>query len=160
MAIIDELITDRTQADVDALKEILNKIKSGNFTAADMEFFKTPQKGAYNFEDLNRVGEAVNTLAELFSAQGYEVAVSAKTNWQMADIPRTTDIAAYLVAVKKIRDVLEIDNALPKMPTTILNFEQANRLEQILERVDFYLQSLIAEFRFCGTFYSGEDDYR
>ena len=160
MVIIDELITDRTQADVDALKEILNKIKSGNFTAADMEFFKTPQKGAYNFEDLNRVGEAVNTLAELFSAQGYEVAVSAKTNWQMADIPRTTDIAAYLAAVKKIRDVLKIDKALPKMPLTILNFEQANQLEMILEKVDFYLQSLIEEFRFCGTFYSGEDDYR
>ena len=160
MPIMDELITDRTQADVDALKEVLNKIKSGNFTAADMEFFKTPQKGAYNFEDLNRVGKALIFLADLLTESGYLVLVDVKTDWQMADIPRTTDIAAYLAAVKKIRDVLKIDNALPKMPTTILNFEQANRLEQILERVDFYLQSLIAEFRFCGTFYSGEDDYR
>lgn len=160
MTIIDELITDRTQADVDALKALADKIKSGSFTSADILKFNSPSKGAYNFEDLNRVGEAVNILAELFSAQGYDVTVAAKTDWQMADIPRTTDIAAYLAAVKKIRDVLKIDKALPKMPLTILNFEQANQLEMILEKVDFYLQSLIEEFRFCGTFYSGEDNYR
>ena len=53
MSIIDTLITDRTQADVDALIALL---KAGT-NASD-------HKGSYNASDLNRVGEAVNYIRE------------------------------------------------------------------------------------------------
>lgn len=160
MTIIDELITDRTQADVDALKALADKIKSGNFTAADMQFFKTPQKGAYNFEDLNRVGKALIFLADLLTESGYFVSVDVKTDWTMSDIPRIKDITAYLQQVNKVRNALNIVDYLPETPTTILTVEQANDIEKIIKLTYDFLQNMIAEYRYSNTFYSGEDNYR
>ena len=160
MAIIDELITDRTQADVDAVKALADKIKSGSFTAADILEFNLPSKGAYNFEDLNRVGKALIFLAELLTESGYPVSVDVKTDWTMSDIPRINDIAAYLQQVDKIRNALNIVDYLPETPTTILTVEQANDIEKIIESTYDFLQNMIAEYRYSNTFYSGEDNYR
>lgn len=160
MTIIDELITDRTQADVAVLKALADKIKSGSFTAADILEFNSPSKGAYNFEDLNRVGKALIFLAELLTESGYPVSVDVKTDWTMSDIPRINDIAAYLQQVDKIRNALNIVDYLPETPTTILTVEQANDIEKIIESTYDFLQNMIAEYRYSNTFYSGEDNYR
>lgn len=160
MTIIDELITDRTQADVAVLKALADKIKSGSFTAADILEFNLPSKGAYNFEDLNRVGKALIFLAELLTESGYPVSVDVKTDWTMSDIPRINDIAAYLQQVDKIRNALNIVDYLPETPTTILTVEQANDIEKIIESTYDFLQNMIAEYRYSNTFYSGEDNYR
>lgn len=160
MTIIDELITDRTQADVAVLKALADKIKSGSFTAADILEFNLPSKGAYNFEDLNRVGKALIFLAELLTESGYLVSVDVKTDWTMSDIPRINDIAAYLQQVDKVRNALNIVDYLPETPTTILTVEQANDIEKIIEITYDFLQNMIAEYRYSNTFYSGEDNYR
>lgn len=160
MTIIDELITDRTQADVAVLKALADKIKSGSFTAADILEFNLPSKGAYNFEDLNRVGKALIFLAELLKESGYLVSVDVKTDWTMSDIPRINDIAAYLQQVDKVRNALNIVDYLPETPTTILTVEQANDIEKIIEITYDFLQNMIAEYRYSNTFYSGEDNYR
>lgn len=160
MTIIDELITDRTQADVAVLKALADKIKSGNFTAADILEFNLPSKGAYNFEDLNRVGKALIFLADLLTESGYFVSVDVKTDWTMSDIPRINDISAYLQQVDKVRHALNIADYLPETPTTILTVEQANDIEKIIESTYDFLQNMIAEYRYSNTFYSGEDNYR
>ena len=60
MSIMDTLITDRTQADVDARNE----------------------KGTYNASDLNRVGAAMNYVADRLRAAGYDPHISPKTDWK------------------------------------------------------------------------------
>lgn len=60
--IIDNLITDRTQADVERVKALAAKGFAA-MTAAERAEWLTGMKGAYNASDLNRVGTALNYLA-------------------------------------------------------------------------------------------------
>lgn len=62
MSIIDELVTDRSQSDVDSLKALLARGVSNWTEAEEAEFNLARSKGAYNYTDLNRVTEANETL--------------------------------------------------------------------------------------------------
>lgn len=50
------LITNRTQADVDAVIAALSEIEAGRGTPADV-LLLSDNKGSYNYTDLNRVAE-------------------------------------------------------------------------------------------------------
>ena len=56
------LITDRTQADVDRV-QYLASVGWENMTDAEKAEWSTPLKGAYNASDLNRVGAAVTYIS-------------------------------------------------------------------------------------------------
>ena len=71
MSIIDNLITDRTQSDVDGLRELLARGKA-SWTAEELaEFNLARSKGAYNYTDLNRVTEAMDYINEQLVGNGY-----------------------------------------------------------------------------------------
>ena len=67
MSIINELVYDRTQADVDRVYTLKNKILTGGLaalTAEEKAEYLTGMKGAYNYTDFNRLGEAITYLVE------------------------------------------------------------------------------------------------
>lgn len=71
MSIIDTLITNRTQADVDALLVLYAKPKA-MWTADEWnEFLLGDHRGAYNASDMNRVLDALDYLAERVKEFGY-----------------------------------------------------------------------------------------
>ena len=60
--VIDTLVFNRTQADVDRVFILKNKILTGGLTALSDEEkteYMAGMKGAYNYQDMNRVGQAV-----------------------------------------------------------------------------------------------------
>ena len=72
MSIIDNLITDRSQSDVDALRALLSRGKA-NWTAEELaEFNLARSKGAYNYTDLNRVTAAMEYINERLNGYGYQ----------------------------------------------------------------------------------------
>ena len=87
MSIIDELITDRTQADVDAVRELLLKVSGGTATAEEIaQFNLAKEKGAYNYTDLNRVIQAMDYLNERLAGYGYQ------TGYQKVEVPHEGSI--------------------------------------------------------------------
>lgn len=67
MSVIDNLIYDRTAADVQRVHDFRNRILAGGITAltaSERAEYLAGMKGAYNASDLNRVGEAVQYLAD------------------------------------------------------------------------------------------------
>lgn len=71
MSIIDTLITNRTKADVDALRALYAKPKA-MWTADEWnEFLLGNHRGAYNASDMNRVLDALDYLAERVTEFGY-----------------------------------------------------------------------------------------
>ena len=72
MSIIDELITDRTQADVTHWQKLHDKGWSGMTDEEKAEWNTASMKGAYNYTDLNRVIAAMDYLDETFTRYGYE----------------------------------------------------------------------------------------
>lgn len=81
MSIIQELITDRAQADVNRVRELALKGWTGMTTAEQTEW-AAGMKGAYNYTDLNRVTQAMDYINNQLVGYGYA------TGYQKIKIPR------------------------------------------------------------------------
>jgi hypothetical protein len=124
-----ELITNRTQANVDRLKKLKSKGWANLTRSEKTEWYENAAKGAYNYTDLNRVENAV---AELAATLG--LSLTTKTNWTVWDIPTQSQMTRYLENVRTIRDACPNASNLPEVPLrmTGMTFETANRIEEIL----------------------------
>ena len=78
------LITDRTQADVDAVKA-LRKKRLSDMTEAERDSWLAGMKGAYNALDFNRVQEAMEEIAEMLTERGYATSVKRPTITETVD---------------------------------------------------------------------------
>ena len=136
MSIMDTLITDRTQADVDARND----------------------KGTYNASDLNRVGAAVAYVSGRLLECGTSVDVSPKQGWSESDTPTASQFERYRSDVAALRDALAAMPTTPQAPTTMenLTFGKANALEKILQDTDVLISNLKASWFFSGDLFSGE----
>ena len=144
MSIIDTLVTDRTQADVDA----------GN------------DKGTYKASDLNRVGAAMNYVADRLKAAGYDPHISPKTDWMDGEWVTPADEAVYLGDLAELRKQFTLYEATPEVPPRILatgihtndglTYVWANNIEQILVDIDALLTNISAGWLYSGEIYSGE----
>ena len=130
------LITDRTAEDV------------ANKTA----------KGFYNASDLNRVGAAVQYVAERFAAQGYAVTVSPKTDWLASDIPTASELETYRQNIATLRALLAVMPTTPEAPDSMagLTYTEANSIEQILLDLDTLLTNAALAWYQSGEIYAGE----
>ena len=126
-----DLITDRTRADV------------ANQT----------DKGFYNASDLNRVGAAVEYIADRFTALGYACPVSVKKDWLTTDAPTASQMEAYRQNIVTLRSQIAVMASTPEAPASMagLDYVKANNIEQILADIDFILQNMPAASRHCGV---------
>lgn len=161
MSVIDTLIFDRTQADVDRVYALKQKILTGgltSLTAEEKAEYMGGMRGAYNATDLNRVGQAVSYLADRFTdlpgeLEAYReekgvaddelyhvpydpstVVVSPKQNWTVADIPTNSQVQTYLNNLLVLRRQLVLPADAPMVPTSLnnLTFDTANQIEYLL----------------------------
>lgn len=136
MSVIDTLVVDRTEADVKTRSDI----------------------GHYNSEDLNRVGTAINYVAERLRGAGYSVPVSPKTDWSMADVPTEAQLDRYLDNVSALRAVLPVLPTTPEVPPDMegLTWQEANDIEKILVDIDHLITNMTAAWFYSGELYAGE----
>lgn len=136
MSIMDTLITDRTQADVDA----------GN------------AKGSYKAEDLNRVGSAMNYVADRLRAAGYDPHITPKTDWKDDEWVNLAAQAVYLGDLAELRSQFSVMRTTPSVPKGVvsLTHQEANDIERILEDMDVLLTNIMAGRFYSGELYAGE----
>ena len=130
------LITDRTRADV----------------------VNQTDKGFYNASDLNRVGAAVQYVAERFAAQGYAVTVYPKTDWLASDIPTAAELETYRQNIVTLRALLAVMPTTPEAPDSMagLTYTEANSIEQILLDLDALLTNAALAWYQSGELFAGE----
>ena len=127
-----ELITDRTQADVDRAKELAAKGWVG-MSADEQAEWLAGLKGTYNHTDLNRVESAVAELAEELC-----LPLKTKTDWTNWDKPKQSAMERYVRNVKVLRDNAPCFADTPKAPNSAvkLTYTKANDIEKILTDVN------------------------
>lgn len=132
------LITDRTQADVDYVKSLRDKILAGTATAEEeTEFLTANLKGAYNAADLNRVGNAMLVVAKKLG-----VPVNPKTDWAATDIPTPVQLANYITDLQRVHDAV---HGAPDIPgSAIIDYAGANAIEEMLLYADDYADRINA----------------
>ena len=88
----------------------------------------------YNASDLNRVGAAVQYVAERFTAQGYAVTVSPKTDWLASDIPTASELETYRQNIATLRGLIAVMKSTPETPETMrfLDYIKANDPKYVL----------------------------
>lgn len=151
------LITDRTQADVDRYAELQAKGWRG-MTDEEKAEWETSLKGAYNHTDMNRVESAVEYVANRLNEAGYVVSPVVRKNWTGSDKPTLADIKRYMKNISDIRAALTIFATTPEAPTTEkrLTYQMANDMEQILKDVDDLITKMANAYFYSGDLYSGE----
>lgn len=141
-------IYDRTQADVDRIKELLAKVKFSNMTPAEQTEFLSDSKGALNYSDLARIKNNIELLAEVL-----EIDVTIPT---IPEIPKESFYNAILSGTQAIRNASVLYASTPQVPTVPLNsFLKWNDIERVLH--DTY-DILMNNFHYyCGEQLYGGD---
>lgn len=132
---MENLIFDRTQNDLEQ---------------------KTP-KSYYNYTDLNRVETWCEYLSNLLNSYSYPVYISIKKNWNMSDLPNTTDMERIRNNVGKIKTAFHAYTDAPEN-LNYMTIEKANAIEKILSEIDFLIKNMISCFRYSNTFNAGESE--
>ena len=133
---IIRMVTDRTQADVDALND----------------------RGTYNASDLNRVNTAMAYLNGWLSDAGYVTGYAGQgIAWAIDDIPLQAQMADYLSNVGAIGGTFPLANA-PAIPASMesLTHEGANHIERVLVLTDQIRARLKRSPFMSGEIFCGE----
>lgn len=125
------------------------------------EWLAGKMKGAYNKDDLNRVGQCLNYLRDRLADAGYmsySTTFTAKTNWTISSIPTAEDLTYYLRCVLTIREAMSQFEDTPPAPadTGALNYTEANNIEKILIDVETLINNMLAARYYCGDIFAGE----
>lgn len=150
--IIVTLVTNRTQADVERVRELAAKGFAA-MTADEQAEWLAGMKGTYNASDMNRVGTALNYLAaRLSSICGRSIAWTAKTDWAVTDIPAASQAETYRRQIQDIRDALVYPAGTPDVPQLArLTYTGANDIERILALCEDLIVNVAKSFRHTGA---------
>lgn len=125
---MEELIFDRTLLDVEIALE--------NQDATQF------QKGAYNYNDLNRVESWCEYLAEKLGEYGFIQELVVKTDWSMTDYPTREEIDRIRKNIDTLKGFCYVLQTREMIYNNTLDYEQANTLEKILFDISKYLENI------------------
>lgn len=159
MSIIDTLITDRTQADVDALRALYARPPAAWTAEERDEFLRGDHKGAYNASDMNRVLDAMDELEAELAGCGLIVAQRpALDHFAVGNLPGESEFTRYLEQVAAFRAALPLPAETPDVPGGVrgLTVWQANDIEDILVALARRLEQIRRAWLYCGEVSCGE----
>ena len=147
-----EWIYDRTQSDVDRVRELNAKYIAGTISDDEKAEWAAGLKGALNVSDLNRIEGNMATVAG-------KVAASIKTkSWSYGDIPRVSDYLRIRGNLQVIKDAWMALSDSPAVPDQPLNtFQKWNDIEKLLHDVNYTYDRTVSSYDYCGSeIYAGE----
>lgn len=120
------------------------------------------EKGIYSYTDLNRVENAVGTIAEQFPQLGIGEIMAVKTDWatpgdfSASEWNVETQMRRYLDNVTRVKHLFPISVRLPDSMDK-LNWEAANNIEIVLQTALSRIQGIKSIYRYSGEVYAGEE---
>lgn len=146
-------ITDRTQSDVDRVKEIAAKARTDTWTEVEQAEWVAGMKGALSYTDFNRIESGVLELANILGAS-----VNVKTDWSVSGYLTTSDASRWLANIEAIRMKNSGSAQMATTPTSMnrLSFETMNQIESILANIESVAKTYVT---FSGEYMTGEGQY-
>lgn len=150
------LITDRTQEDVDSAKNIIDsKVKL--FLELTDEDLITIERGTIGIGTINRIGSKQEELKNKMESNGYFVKNIKTKTWDYSDIFGETDFLQLINNTILLKEAFFVYSDTPANIYLSYDYENINNLEKIIVDIEKILDYMIANFRECGTFYSGDE---
>ena len=143
-------VFDRTQADVDFAIAQISEWKKNGFTTI------TELKGCLNTTDMNRIENNIQFLSDRITSLYYFSVVNTKT-WNRSMLPTVTEVERILKNLLTLITSFQKGENTPDVPTTMVDFEQINSIEENLFVIKGMVDSMVESYRRCGTFQCGEE---
>jgi len=121
---------------------IYNRLSSDVSAALNNPSNSSSLKGAYNYNDLNRVEKWCEYLYTLFLKYGFKKTIIVKTDWNMSDFPTRTQIDRIRKNIEILKSFCTSILTETIIYNNTLNYEQANALEKILYDINQYFLNL------------------
>lgn len=154
MKAIEDLtfVYDRTQKDVDRIKELTEKYLNGTITDEEISEWNHDSKGVFNLSDINRIESNISYIASLL------IIFPDTKQWELGDIPRVSDYERIKDNVQTIKDAWITLSFTPEAPEQPLNtYQKWNDIEKILFDVYQNYKRYINSFYYSGAeIYAGE----
>ena len=147
-----ECILDRTQADVDRVKELIQKALKRTLTPEEEEEFLQPLKGALNYADIDRIEANISTVQAVLAN---EVSVNL---WPFTRdyMPRVGYFLDLLHNVEVLRNTGMILSTTPQVPQYPVNvYQDWNDIEQIIYDIYWYKRRFDKSFYYAGEVTAG-----
>lgn len=156
---IIRLVTDRTTADVNAIRE-LSKIGLKGWTAEQhAEYLLAAARGSYNRTDINRVVAAMRYLDERLDEMGYQSGyIDQRNDWTKEEYFREPDIRKYLGSAQAAKDRFKHLLVLPDVPPDMqdMTVTDANDIERILVVIDSLIPYIKKSYWYTNEIFCGE----
>lgn len=149
------MITDRTKEDVDSAKEIIDSKVKLFLELTDSEL-QTLERGTIGIGTINRISNKQISLKNKMERNGYFVKTISTKTWDYNDIFGENDFFQLINNTVLLREAFFTYSDTPANVYLSYDYENINNLEKILVDMENILDYMIANFRECGTFYSGE----
>lgn len=146
-------ITDRTQSDVDRVKEITAKARTGTWTKTEQSEWLAGMKGALNYTDFNRIESGIQELGSIVGAS-----VSVRTDWTVDRYMKVSDATRWLSNINSIRAKCSGSSAIADTPESMnkLDFSTMNQIERILLDIETLAKTYVT---FSGEYMTGDGQY-
>lgn len=150
-------ITDRTQADVDTVKSLQQKLLAGTASAEELEQYQKDSKGSINTSDFVRNWRNIHLLAQMLQRISL-TPVNDPYEPQRPEIPNSAYYQSLIDAVTKLREHRELHNTTPATPSRPLStYQKWNDIEKIIFDYYWMLRGTESAVNYCGDeYYCGE----
>lgn len=141
--ILDQMIFDRTQADVDEVSQLIEKGYQ-HMSVEEKRKWLTDMKGAINASDLNRVGEACHYIEQLLIAEDYfRMHTDAKVDIESDGIYDELILNEYVDSVLRFMKLIPSD-LYEYIPANYdyVTYEDQNHIEKNLYLMPQVLRSI------------------
>lgn len=128
-------------------------------TAEDIKYISNPlldvgkieaHKGAFNYQDMNRISVNLKIIADTLEELGYFVrADNLRNNWRVTDIPYFEDIEEIRGASNIYRNIFKMGIPIVLTRDTI-DYIDLNRIEEILSEVNQYFKNIKKQQIYTG----------
>lgn len=135
-------IFDRTQADVDEIRS--NPLSENT-------------KGAYNYNDLNRIENNCGILQKLLLEKfGINIKIQIKTDWCIEDIPTIEEIDRIRSNIIKLINNMNLGDEYNDIEfSNTMNYIKANIIEKDMHLLKNIADTYSKKARFCNSFFCG-----
>lgn len=155
-----EPIWQRTQADVDKVTHLLNKISTvgwDNLTTEERSTWSISLIGCLNYWDLNRIEQNTKYLTDYLLDYGYSTGNKQfKVSWELGE--HLTYDALERIRTNGVRLVDGYYPVAVTVPATLSppTFKNINDIEHVLKLLKEMIHRMEQSFRYSGTLYCGQ----
>lgn len=147
--------TDRTQEDVDALRELQHTRRSLWSEDIKQRFIQAQERGGFNYTDANRIEIACNWLNNWYNERGCNLHIRGRYDWTRQDIPWREDMDVLLNDVLNTSTIIEFDIPMPSS-LKLLNYQMSNNIEKMLVQLDKFRKMWEESLWYSSEIYCGE----